>query len=106
MDVLKNSDKKIYSSLSRYANLYYSYNTLDNKYMYHLGEQLSKDTPHTLVDIKPEDTLDSLSNKYYGRPDYFWVIADFNNILDCFINLYENYKEIKIPVLSAIEYEG
>ena len=49
--------------------------------------------------IKDTDTLDSLALKYYGRPDLFWVIADFNRIQDPYINLYENYNFLNIPLL-------
>ena len=50
-------------------------------------------------------TLDYLANKYYGRPDYFWVIADFNRIQDPFKPLYPRFEQIKIPNIGAIEYE-
>ena len=50
-------------------------------------------------------TLDFLANKYYGRPDYYWVIADFNHIRDPFINLSDWFNTIKIPSLGSLEFE-
>lgn len=32
-----------------------------------------------------ENRLDIISNKYYGTPDYWWVIALANNFVDPFI---------------------
>lgn len=29
-----------------------------------------------------ENRLDIISNKYYGTPDYFWIIAMGNNLID------------------------
>ena len=51
------------------------------------------------------DTLDSLALKYYGRPDLFWIIADFNRIQDPFIKLVDYFSIIKIPSLSTLSFE-
>ena len=50
--------------------------------------------------------LDNLAEHYYGRPDYYWIIADFNRIQDPLINLWEHYKKLKVPVLSNIVFEN
>lgn len=104
MDILKDRDQKIYGYISRYANFPFYYNTEDEKYMYGLTNQLDSTTPYITVNIEPFTTLDSLANRYYGRPDYFWVIADFNRIQDPFIKLYPRYETLKIPGLGNIEY--
>lgn len=105
MDVLKNKQTKQYDYLSRYSIFPFYYNTEDNKFVYGITGQLSDKTSYITHIVKQNDSLDSLANFYYGRPDYYWVIADFNRISDCFINLYNNFKEIKIPTLSNIVYE-
>lgn len=106
MDVLKDKKTKSYSYISRYSPAYYYYHTLDNKYMYGLTRQLSDETGYISHTIKQTDTLDSLANYYYGRPDLFWIIADFNRIKDPFIKLKSlPYKSIKIPEISNLEYK-
>ena len=34
--------------------------------------------------VKEDDTLTSISHKYYGTGRYWYIIADKNNILDIF----------------------
>ena len=104
MDILKNKQKVSYDYTSRYIPFYTYYNTVDNKYMYGLTSHLNKDVPYVVHSVKQEDTLDSLAYKYYGRPDYFWIIADFNNINDSFVELWKKYKTVRVPSLSKIEF--
>lgn len=105
MDVLKDKQTKTYNALSRYSSIPFYYHTLDNKFIYGLTKQLSTDTDYTIHTVALNDTLDSLALKYYGRPDYYWIIADFNRIQDPMISLYAKYKTIKIPSISYIYYE-
>lgn len=104
MDVLKNKSKINYEHVSRYAPFYIYYHTLDRKYMYGITKQLLENTSYVEVKVGAEDTLDLLAHTYYGRPDYYWVIADFNRITNAFIKLSDHFDKIKIPSLSAIEY--
>lgn len=105
MDVLKDKQSKTYSYISRYSAFPFYYNTLDNKYIYGVTSQLDKNIPYVAHKIEQSDTLESLALKYYGRPDYYWVIADFNSIQDPFIYLKEKFEIIKIPALSNISYQ-
>lgn len=105
MDNLKDKSYKSYNYLSRYSSFPYYYNIKDDKYVYGKTGELKTTTPYVTIKLSQRDTLDSLALKYYGRPDYFWVIADFNRILDPFIDLYDKFDEIKIPTLTAIEFE-
>lgn len=105
MDVLKDRQSRNYPYPSRYAYFSLDYHTLDDKYIYEKTKQLSKNCPYVAHKIEMTDTLDSLSDYYYGRPDLYWVIADFNDIQDPFINLFTLPVEIlKIPSLSNISY--
>lgn len=105
MDILKDKQTRQYDYISRYAGFPFYYNTQDNKYIYGLTNQLSQNVRYVTHTVKQSDTLDYLANYYYGRPDYFWVIADFNRIQDPFITLWKNYNVIKVPSLADVYYE-
>ena len=104
MESLTNKQSKSYNYISRYANFQYAYNENDNKYIYMITSQLSEDTTYVMHKLSKTDTLDYLANRYYGRPDLFWVIADFNRISDPFVDITERMTEIKIPALTSISY--
>ena len=104
MNVLKDKSSKTYLYTSRYATLPYYYNTLDKKYMYGISKNLNTNTDYVLHSLVDSDSLDSLALKYYGRPDLFWVIADFNNLNDPYIRLVDKMSSIKIPALSGITW--
>ena len=104
MDVLTDKSTRYYKALSRYETIPYYYNTEDNKYIYGLARNLDKNVAYVSHKIKPFDTLDSLSLKYYGRPDYYWIIANFNDIQDCLESL-DKYKVIKIPSFTLLKFE-
>ena len=104
MNVLKDKSSKTYLYTSRYATLPYYYNILDKKYMYGISKNLNTNTDYVLHNLVDSDSLDSLALKYYGRPDLFWVIADFNNLNDPYIKLVDKMSSIKIPSLSGITW--
>ena len=104
MEILRDRSTKAYSHLSRYASFPFYYHTLDNKYIYGLTSQLSQNSSYVLVDITMDTTLEILAAKYYGRPDYYWIIADYNQIQDPFLPLYPKYQQLKIPSISSIEF--
>lgn len=106
MDVLTNKSKRYYNYTSRYSTIPYYYHTVDKKYIYGISNNLKDDTEYVLHEISQTDSLDSLALKYYGRPDLFWVIGDFNRIFDPYEKLSDNYNYIYIPSLSAIRYEN
>lgn len=105
MNVLTDKAYKTYENLSRYSPFPYYYNTLDHKFVYGLTKHLGRGVSYTLHEVQEHDTLDSLALYYYGRPDYYWVIADFNRIKDPFIHLKSEFKEIKIPTLTNVSFE-
>lgn len=71
MDVLKNKQLKTYDYISRYVTFPIYYHILDNKYIYGKTAQLDKNTSYVLHKLIQKDTLDSLANYYYGRPDLY-----------------------------------
>lgn len=106
MDVLTNKQKRTdYDSLSRYVPFSYCYHTLDGKFIYELTSHISTSSEFVAHTVLPFDTLESLALKYYGRPDYYWVIADFNRIKDPFVNLSNSLKVIKVPSLGQVYFE-
>ena len=105
MDILSDKTVRSYDYTSRYAPFPFYYNTWDNKYVYGLTNQLSEDAEYVLHKVVDTDTLDKLAYKYYGRPDLYWIIADFNRIQDSYTKLFGNFKTIKIPALSGIRYK-
>ena len=106
MQVLKDKQTRNEDALSRYNQLPFYYNVIDDKYMYGLAKHLSEGTQYTTHNVQQYDTPESLAQYYYGRPDYYWIILDFNRILNPFINLYKSMSTIKIPSLSYIYFEG
>jgi nucleoid-associated protein YgaU len=102
MDVLTNKQTKTYDHISRYSSFPFYYNTKDKKYIYGTTGQLSQDVEYVAYNVVQGDTLDSLSLKYYGRPDLYWVIADFNRIQDPLEKL---PSIVNIPTLSNISFE-
>ena len=94
-----------YRKFRHFENRYFQVlHTEDKKYVYGITGNLNTNTEYVIHMIKDTDTLDSLALKYYGRPDLFWVIADFNRIHDPYIKLDEQYNFLNIPSLAGIRY--
>ena len=105
MDILTDKSYKEYDSLSRFSGFPTYYNKEDEKYVYGLLSQLRTDSEYVAHQVVDTDTLESIAFKYYGRPDYYWIVAMFNNINDCFIKLSGKYDVINVPVISNIEFK-
>lgn len=105
MDILKNKQYRQYDYISRYSTFPLYYNTVDEKYIYGITSHLSEQSQYVAHKVVATDTLDSLAFKYYGRPDLYWIIADFNRIQDPFITLIDKVSVIKIPSLSTLSFE-
>lgn len=102
--MLKDKQTRDYlSGISRYASVPFYWDTEHEKYVYGITKNLSDKTQYTIHTLRPYDTLESLALYYYGRPDYYWIIANFNRI-NPFIDLYENMIIIKIPSISYIYF--
>lgn len=106
MDRLSNKNYKSYEYISRYSVVPYYYNELDDKYIFEIAKSMDKSTSYTIHTVKDYDTLDLLALTYYGRPDFYWIIADFNGILDPLEGLWKKYTTIKIPSLASIQFKG
>lgn len=104
MDTLKNKNYESYDYLSRYTQVPYYFDTLKQREVYGIGSNLLKSSPYVSHKLDAEDTLHSLSLRYYNNPTYWWVIAYFNDIQDAFISLKDYYNIIKIPNLASITF--
>lgn len=103
MDILSNETYKQHNNLSRYAIVPIFYNKLDKRYQPGFPMRLEKQTSFVKHEIKSGDTLDSLALYYYGNPTYYWIIADFNDILDPFLPLIVG-QIINIPTFQALTF--
>lgn len=104
MDILKNQVFESYNYPCRYRDVPYYFNTVDQREIYGIGAQLTKNISYVNHKVTPTDTLDYLALKYYNNPTYWWVIAYFNDINDSFISLIDSYSELKIPNIASIEF--
>lgn len=104
MDVLKNKSYKDYAILSRYSPFPFYYNIVDKKYVYGTVSHLDTRSDYTMHKVRYGETYDTIALMYYNNPTYFWVICDFNRIIDCF-SAPKVGKMLKIPVISALQFE-
>lgn len=104
-EILSKKEYKDYNRVSRYSIFPYYYNRIDEKYIYGLTAQLNN-TNTTYVNhvVEQGDTLDTLALYYYNNPTYYWVIADFNRILDPYTELQVG-QTLRIPTFNNIEYD-
>ena len=104
MDVLKNKQYKSYDRLSRYSTIPFYYNTKTKQNVNGTAKHLNSNTDYILHVVKRNETYDSLALNYYNNPTYFWIICDFNRVLDPFTDPEEG-TELYIPIISNIEFE-
>lgn len=105
MDTLKSKTYKTYDYLCRYDKVPSYYDSLRKREVAGIGSNMLKTAPFVTHYLTQEDTLNSLSLKYYGNPVYWWVIAYFNDIQDAFSDLMENNRTmLKIPNIASIEF--
>ena len=105
MDVLSDKQTRDYDYVSRYSSFPFYYHTVDGKYVYGITSQLSTSVEFVAHKVTQADTLDSLAYQYYGRPDLYWVIADFNRIQDPFTTLFGRYESLNVPRLSSVSFQ-
>lgn len=104
MSQLINKRYKDYDRVSRYATFPIYYNVVDDKYLYGLTSHINKESAsYVNHKVKNRETLDNIALYYYNNPTYYWIIADFNDIQDPYIEL-EVGSNLKIPTFSTIKF--
>lgn len=82
MNVLTNKTIKTSNYYSRYNGFDYYYNKLDNKNQMSTSKWLNQSNTYQTYKVKDGDTYDSIALWFYNNPTYYWIICDFNRILD------------------------
>lgn len=85
MEILTNKTIKSSNYYSRYNGFYYYYNKLDNKNQMGTSKWLNQDNSNQQYVVKPGDTYDSIALYFYNNPTYYWIICDYNRILDSMV---------------------
>lgn len=112
MDVLTNRTIKSSDFFSRYNGFAYYYNKLsekkvkikdsngndvidsytgqpsyqkEGKYNMSTSSWLKETDEYEAYTVKEGDTYDSIALSKYNNPTYYWIICDFNRIIDPFI---------------------
>lgn len=85
MNILKEKTAKTSNYFSRYNGLFYYYNELDGKYQLSTKSWLKYNNDYITHSVEEGDTWDKLALKYYNNPTYYWIICDYNKIIDPFI---------------------
>ena len=105
MDILTNKTVKTSNYFSRHNGRNQFYNKLDKKNQLATDKWLSQDNDYQTYVVRQDDTYDSIALWFYNNPTYYWIICDFNRILDPFKNP-EVGDILYIPVLgSKFKYE-
>lgn len=102
--MLINKQRKTYLYYSRYQNTDYYYDTEYDKYFMGNTQWLDDSTPYIEYIVRDGDTYDSIALEAYNNPTYWWVITDFNRIIDPFSKPTKNTK-LKLPIFSNLKFE-
>jgi len=103
-DILKNKSYLQYPRISRYSSFPYYYNETDDKYSCGTTNQLDDSVDFVYYEVQSGDSYDSIALTYYDNPTYYWVICDFNRIMDCF-DRPKAGTLLKIPTFSQLRYK-
>lgn len=94
---------KDYDYISRYQPFYYYFDNDNNRYYYGLTAYLNNDTSYVLYEVQPGDSYDSIALNHYGCALFWWVITDYNRILDA-ITPPTPGMQLRLPSLNSIVY--
>ena len=105
MEILTNKTTKSNTHYSRYNGINYYYNKLDNKCQLQTKAWLKQTDAYTSYTVVEGDTYDKIAVKFYNNPTFYWLICDFNHIVDPFIEPKKGTK-LNIPTLGKdIQFE-
>jgi hypothetical protein len=105
---MKYAKPRQYEKISRYQIYRLIMDSLNNTYTETSNSTPVKDSDRDVyheVQQNEENRLDIISNKYYGSPEYYWLIAMANDIVDPFVVRVGDV--LRIPYFySAFEWKG
>lgn len=104
MEILTDKQYLQYDYISRYQEYPTYYHSYDKKYCNGITGYINKKSNYQKYIIQEDDTLDSLALKFYKNPSLYWIIADFNNIIDAF-SLLQPGATLYIPSLQSIQFK-
>jgi capsid portal protein len=103
--VLKYAKPRNYPNISRYE-IYRQIIDNDNNIYVETANQTpvdeSQNDKYHEVLQEEENRLDIISNKYYGNPEFWWVIAVGNNLVDPFVIKVGDI--IRIPSFTSLTH--
>lgn len=100
----KNKGLKQYSYLSRYTSVPVMGDSTAGRQYHGTVKWIDmEDIEYTIYSCKGGETLENLALNFYGNPQYWWVIADANRIIDSFKPLEEGMS-LKIISLNDIKF--
>ena len=91
--------------ISRYQAFPYYYDQKNNKYYRGLTSFLRDDVSYVIYEVKSGDSYDSIALDFYGCALFFWVITDFNRIMDSLSAPVPGQK-LKLPSLNSIVFSS
>lgn len=63
----------------------------------------TRDVPFNEYVVKKGDTYDSIALEHYNNPTYYWIICDFNRIIDP-METPSAGKVLRLPSINNIEF--
>lgn len=100
-DTIKKLGVVEYTYMSRMAGLETYNNIQDNTMLLGTYLPIKQSDSYFLYTAQQGDTLDSIALKNYGTPIYWWIIADYNDMLDCTQPILG--MTLKIPELTGVQ---
>ena len=95
---------KNYTYICRYESFPFFYDADRNRYYYGLTSRLNRNLSYVSYTVKPGDNYDSIALYHYGCSLYYWVICDFNDILDCLVPPVVG-TVLKIPAINNLSFQ-
>ena len=86
--------------LSRHNYLSFSRTLQDYNVLTHIAGTEFYHFPYTSRRLVEGDRIDNIANDAYGDPDFWWILAKFNRIIDP--RDISNITEIKIPLETYV----
>lgn len=94
---------KSYSYMSRYSSVPVMGDSANGKQYHGTVKWINPELSYNIYKCGVHDTLEKIALNLYGNPQYWWIIADFNRIIDPFAELEEG-RELKIISMSDVEF--